>query len=96
MAKETDEQIAVAACAKQLGFMVIDEYQTIHAILQSNSMTIEELYLREDGLWGHMTPKGNRLIAEIVGDVLTKGRDIDVSFLTLLWSTGICGLAPSS
>jgi hypothetical protein len=72
MAKETDEQIAVAACAKQLGFMVIDEYQTIHAILQSNSMTIEELYLREDGLWGHMTPKGNRLIAEIVGDVLTK------------------------
>jgi hypothetical protein len=63
---EADEEISVARCGQQIGFVVVDEHGPIHALLQADPGAIERLFLREQGVFGHMTPQGNRLIAELV------------------------------
>lgn len=66
IAAETDEQLSVARCARQLGFIVVDEHPLINDMAQKDPAVIDTLFLREHGVRGHMTAKGNRLIAELV------------------------------
>lgn len=70
LGNEMEDQLLIARCAQEVGIDVIDEYKTIHAIA-TNPTAFNELYIRgAAGDYGHMSPKGNRLIAEIVAKEL--------------------------
>jgi hypothetical protein len=56
----------VIACAKQEGLEVLDTYESTRAVLQRDRGTFVELWLNEGGQLGHLSPKGNQFVADLL------------------------------
>ena len=58
---------AVAACARDLGIRVVDQFPSLHAIVAGGGPTIiRDYYWFNDGIYGHMTAKGNEHAANLI------------------------------
>jgi hypothetical protein len=64
---ELERDVLVARCAKAMGITVVDEYETLHVLAQ-NPQEFASLYHRANpsAPYGHMTAKGNRIVAGLV------------------------------
>lgn len=60
----------VLECAKQRGFDILDTYLPLKAIADQDQPRFIGLWLNEGGQLGHMSAAGNRLIAELLRDIL--------------------------
>lgn len=56
----------VVACAKERGLEVLDTYQPIREVLQRDRAAFVELWLDEGGVLGHLSPRGNLFVAELL------------------------------
>jgi hypothetical protein len=62
---------AVAACARDIGIRVVDQFAPLHAIAAAGGPTIiRDYYWFNDGIFGHMTPKGNEHAANLIEPAL--------------------------
>jgi len=61
---------AVAACAQSMGIRVVDQFASLRAIVAPNPAVIHDYYWFFDGVFGHMTAKGNQQAAELIYPVL--------------------------
>jgi hypothetical protein len=62
---------AVAACARNIGIRVVDQFAPLHAIVAAGGPTIiRDYYWFNDGIFGHMTAKGNEHAASLVEPAL--------------------------
>jgi hypothetical protein len=70
--EEPEEDILVARCTRAMGVTVVDEYNTLHALAEHHPEEFESLNFRDrdSGAYGHMTAKGNRLVAGLVAAAL--------------------------
>jgi hypothetical protein len=58
---------AVAACARDIGIRVVDQFASLHAIVAVGGPTIiRDYYWFYDGIFGHMTAKGNVQVANLI------------------------------
>jgi hypothetical protein len=58
---------AVAACARDIGIRVVDQFASLHAIVAVGGPTIiRDYYWFYDGIFGHMTAKGNEHAANLI------------------------------
>jgi lysophospholipase L1-like esterase len=56
----------VVACAKQRGLEAIDSYDAVRAVLERDRRAFVELWLDEGGQLGHLSPKGNQFMADLL------------------------------
>jgi hypothetical protein len=62
---------AVAACARNIGIRVVDQFAPLHAIVAAGGPTIiRDYYWFNDGIFGHMTAKGNEHAASLIEPAL--------------------------
>jgi hypothetical protein len=62
---------AVAACARDIGIRVVDQFAPLHAIVAAGGPTIiRDYYWFNDGIFGHMTAKGNEHAASLIESAL--------------------------
>ncbi len=58
---------AVAACARDIGIRVVDQFAPLHAIVAAGGPAIiRDYYWLTDGVYGHMTAKGNEHVANLI------------------------------
>jgi len=58
---------AVAACARDIGIRVVDQFAPLHAIVAvGGPAIIRDYYWLTDGVYGHMTAKGNEHVANLI------------------------------
>jgi lysophospholipase L1-like esterase len=58
---------AVAACAHDIGIRVVDQFAPLHAIVTAGGPNvIRDYYWLTDGVYGHMTAKGNEHAANLI------------------------------
>jgi lysophospholipase L1-like esterase len=58
---------AVAACARDVGIRVVDQFAPLHAIVAAGGPAIiRDYYWLTDGVFGHMTAKGNEHAAHLI------------------------------
>jgi hypothetical protein len=58
---------AVAACAGKIGIRVVDQFAPLDAIVAAGGPTIiRDYYWFNDGIYGHMTAKGNEHAASLI------------------------------
>jgi hypothetical protein len=57
---------AVAACAQRMDIRVVDQFASLRAIVAPNPAVIHDYYWFYDGVFGHMTAKGNQHAADLV------------------------------
>jgi hypothetical protein len=58
---------AVAACARDVGIRVVDQFAPLRAIVATGGPTIiRDYYWFYDGIYGHMTAKGNEHVANLI------------------------------
>ncbi len=58
---------AVAACARDIGIRVVDQFAPLHAIVAvGGPAIIRDYYWLTDGVFGHMTAKGNEHVANLI------------------------------
>jgi hypothetical protein len=58
---------AVAACARDTGIRVVDQFPSLHAIVAAGGPAIiRDYYWLTDGVYGHMTAKGNEHVANLI------------------------------
>jgi len=58
---------AVAACARDVGIRVVDQFAPLHAIVAvGGHAIIRDYYWLTDGVFGHMTAKGNEHVANLI------------------------------
>ncbi len=58
---------AVAACARDIGIRVVDQFAPLHAIVAAGGPTIiRDYYWSYEGIFGHMTAKGNEHAANLI------------------------------
>lgn len=58
---------AVAGCARDVGIRVVDQFAPLHAIVAAGGPTIiRDYYWLDDGIFGHMTAKGNVQVANLI------------------------------
>jgi len=58
---------AVAACARDVGIRVVDQFAPLHAIVAAGGPAIiRDYYWLTDGVFGHMTAKGNEHVANLI------------------------------
>jgi hypothetical protein len=58
---------AVAACAHDMGIRVVDQFAPLRAIVAAGGPTIiRDYYWFYDGIYGHMTAKGNEHVANLI------------------------------
>jgi hypothetical protein len=59
--------LAVAACARDVGIRVVDQFAPLHAIVAAGGPAIiRDYYWLSDGVFGHMTAKGNAHAANLI------------------------------
>jgi hypothetical protein len=56
----------VLACAKERGLETVDTFPLLHTLSVEKPQEFKDLWLDEGGQLGHMSPKGNKLIAELL------------------------------
>jgi hypothetical protein len=62
---------AVAACARDIGIRVVDQFAPLHAIVAAGGPNIiRDYYWFNDGIFGHMTAKGNEHAASLIEPAL--------------------------
>jgi len=62
---------AVAACAGKIGIRVVDQFAPLDAIVAAGGPTIiRDYYWFNDGIFGHMTAKGNEHAASLIEPAL--------------------------
>lgn len=66
--------LEVSKCANEIGLPVIDEFETMHEIAQSDFERFKSLYARgADGkTFGHMSSDGNKIVAGLIYNFLKK------------------------
>jgi len=66
------EADGVAECAEQLGYEIVDEYESLRAIVQASADDLKQYYVMHDGgtTYGHMSRQGNANIARLIADRL--------------------------
>jgi hypothetical protein len=58
---------AVAACARHIGIRVVDQFASLHAIVAAGGPgIIRDYYWLNEGIYGHMTAKGNEHAANLI------------------------------
>jgi len=57
---------AVAACAQHMGIRVVDQFASLRAIVAPNPDLIHDYYWFFDGVFAHMTAKGNQHAADLI------------------------------
>ena len=57
---------AVAACAEKMGIRVVDQFASLRAIVAPNPDLIHDYYWFFDGVFAHMTAKGNQHAADLI------------------------------
>jgi hypothetical protein len=63
--------LAVAACAKAMGIRVVDQFGSLRSIVITGPPNvIREYYWYNDGVFGHMTAKGNMNAAILINSAL--------------------------
>jgi hypothetical protein len=63
--------LAVAACAREIGIRVVDQFAPLRAIVAAGGPTIiRDYYWFNDGIYGHMTAKGNEHAAGLIEPAL--------------------------
>jgi hypothetical protein len=66
-----DYMQAVARCARDLGYEVVDEFDHVAALAQTSLEPLKQLYVMSpEGNHGHMSAKGNALIAGLLAERL--------------------------
>jgi len=63
---------SVLACAKRRGLEVVDSWPTIKKIADSDPKRFKKLWCLERGVLGHMSSKGNHVIATLLRDALSE------------------------
>ena len=56
----------VAACAQHMGIRVVDQFASLRAIVAPNPDLIHDYYWFFDGVFAHMTAKGNQHAADLI------------------------------
>jgi hypothetical protein len=63
--------LAVAACARDIGIRVVDQFAPLHVIATAGGPTIiRDYYWFNEGIYGHMTAKGNEHVAHLIEPAL--------------------------
>src|SRR5262249_43095715 len=58
---------AVAECARDVDIRVVDQFASLHAIVAAGGPNvIRDYYWLTDGVYGHMTAKGNQQAANLI------------------------------
>jgi hypothetical protein len=57
---------AVGACAQDMGIRVVDQFASLRAIVAPNPDAIHDYYWFFDGVFAHMTAKGNEHAADLI------------------------------
>ncbi len=71
--KSSENAQRVVACAEAIGIQVVDQFQSLRAILVADPNAARDYYhLYQNGLFGHMTAKGNEHAAKLLADALSK------------------------
>lgn len=62
----------VLNCVERMNIPVVDEFEALRKVAAESRSALESLYVMREGTgqFGHMTEKGNRVIAELVNDAL--------------------------
>jgi hypothetical protein len=60
----------VSACARGLGFEIVDQFQPMRAMAVSDRQAMTELYAKEGDGYGHLNETGNRRAAELLARAL--------------------------
>jgi hypothetical protein len=60
----------VGHCANDMGFQIIDEFDSLKAIARANPDEFRTYFMMHSGAFGHMSERGNRHIAELVSSSL--------------------------
>jgi hypothetical protein len=70
-AYQTDQ---VIRCAREQGYEVVDEYDSINRIARRSIDELKQLYVMHGGgkTYGHMSEKGNELVASLIAEHLRK------------------------
>jgi hypothetical protein len=72
----------VLGCARSLGYEIVDEFDHLSAVArQSIDMLKEHYVISPEGTFGHMSARGNKLIASLISERLPR-------------STGLARIAP--
>lgn len=58
----------VVQCAREQGLEVVDTFPTLHQIATSDPEKFKALWFDEGGQLGHMTPIGNKIIADLISE----------------------------
>jgi lysophospholipase L1-like esterase len=69
---------SIAACARRDGYLVVDEYDSLAQIAQESVERLKEYYVMSAGgtSYGHMSAKGNALIAELLANTIRSNLDL--------------------
>jgi hypothetical protein len=62
--------ISVEKCAGAMGFQLISAFDRMHALYREDPKSIEALYFKQNDLFTHFTPRGNREVAMLVAEAL--------------------------
>jgi lysophospholipase L1-like esterase len=65
-----EDAAKVLACAKTLGYEIVDQFASLRAISGDDSAKIAPYYVFDGKNYGHMSPKGNEHAAEMLAKVL--------------------------
>jgi hypothetical protein len=69
----------VIDCSRSLGYEVIDEFEHVAQIASRSHDTLRQYYVMSpDGAFGHMSAKGNGLIASLIADRLRSSVELDL------------------
>jgi hypothetical protein len=68
--KSTDNSRYVVSCAKATGIRVVDQFESLRAIVAANPIAIRDYYVAYGQSYGHMTAKGNEHAAYLLAAAL--------------------------
>jgi hypothetical protein len=66
----------VIRCAHELGYVVVDEFDRLSAIAASLSHLKQNYVMAGENVYGHMSAKGNALVAELIAEKLKAAVDL--------------------
>jgi hypothetical protein len=68
--KPSDFATKFEACAQAAGLQFVDDFDMLRAIADKGTEALQQEYIMQTGDYGHMSPSGNRLVAELVAEAL--------------------------
>ena len=60
----------VSSCARKIGLEVVDTFEPLHRISETDEAELRSFYNLENGVLGHMSTRGNAFVADLIAKVV--------------------------